>query len=179
MSELVVNKHIESMIFMIRDRKVMVDRDLADLYQVPTKALNQAVRRNPGRFPVDFVFQLTRAEKEELVTSCDRFRSLKHSQNPPYAFTQEGVSMLSSVLKSDRAINVNVQIMRAFSRMQELLATHKELARKLEELEKKYDAQFKIVFDAIRALISPSALANPPPKLPSIPKIKGFTAKAR
>ena len=174
-----ITKQIEDMIFIIRDHKVMLDRDLAELYKVPTKALNQAVRRNPGRFPSDFVFQLTSAEKKELVTNCDRFALLKHSYQPPYAFTQDGVSMLSSVLHSEQAILVNVQIMRAFGRLTALLSSHKELARKLDELEKKYDNQFKAVFDAIRALMGrPDATPAHHEERP-IPKIKGFTARIK
>jgi hypothetical protein len=173
-----VTPQIESLIFVVRGHKVMIDRDLGMLYKVATKALNQAVRRNPGRFPSDFVFQLTTAEKNELVTNCDRFANLKHSRNPPFAFTQDGVSMLSSVLKSNQAVLVNVQIMRAFGRLRELLSTQKELARKLEELEKKYDVQFKVVFDAIRAL-----MGAPKPtgrmRLPPVPKVRGFIARTR
>lgn len=172
-------KDIERRIFWIRDHKVMIDHDLADLYQVKTWAINQAVKRNPGRFPSDFVFRLTDHEKNELITNCDRLLSLKHSPQPPYAFTEQGVSMLSSVLRSERAILVNVQIMRAFVRIRELLATHKELARKLEELEKKYDAQFKVVFDAIRALMDRPVAAPAHADSRPIPKIKGFTARAK
>jgi hypothetical protein len=165
MNHLTLHK-IEQRIFIIRDHKVMVDRDLAELYKVKTWAINQAVKRNPKRFPADFVFQLTPAEKNELITNCDRLSSLKHSPLPPYVFTEQGVSMLSSVLRSERAALVNVQIMRVFTRIRELLATNKELFRKLEELEKKYDAQFRVVFDAIRELME-----KPTPK-PL--RIKGF-----
>ena len=176
MNVLIVDKRIERMIFIIRGHKVMLDHDLAGLYEVPTKALNQAVRRNPGRFPVDFVFPLTPDEKDELVTNCDRFASLKHAHNPPYAFTQEGVAMLSSVLRSERAVRVNVQIMRVFVRLRELLATHKDLAKKLENLERKYDARFKVVFDAIRKLMEKPA-PSPHPKLAPVPVVKGFSHK--
>ena len=136
-------RRIEQRIFIVRGFKVMVDRDLAELYKVRTWAINQAVKRNPGRFPRDFVFQLTHREKNELITNCDRLSSLKHSSLPPYVFTEQGVSMLSSVLRSERAVLVNVQIMRVFVKLRELLATNKELFKKLEELENKYDAQFK------------------------------------
>lgn len=139
----------------------MIDYDLASLYQVTTKALIQAVRRNPGRFPRDFVFQLTGREKLGLVTNCDRLSVLKHSSRPPYAFTEQGVAMLSSVLRSERAVLVNVEIMRVFVRLRELLATHKDLARKLGELEKKYDAKFRVVFDAIRKLMTPPVAHRP------------------
>jgi len=135
----------------------MLDADLAVLYEVPTKALNQAVKRNERRFPPDFMFRLTKKEKGELVTNCDRFERLKHSSALPRAFTEQGVSMLSSVLKSDRAIDVNVEIMRAFVRLRQLMATHTDFARKLTALEQKYDKQFKVVFEAIRALMAPPA----------------------
>lgn len=158
---------IEQQIFLIREHKVMIDYDLSRLYGVSTKALIQAVKRNPLRFPSDFVFQLTAMEKIELVTNRDRFARLKHSSRPPYAFTEQGVSMLSSVLKSDRAALVNVEIMRVFAKIREWLATHKDLERKLEEMEKRYDAKFKVVFDAIRELMKPAR------KLP-IARVKGF-----
>jgi len=148
-------ERIEQAILLIRGQKVMLDADLAVLYEVPTKALNQAVKRNERRFPPDFMFRLTKKEKGELVTNCDRFERLKHSSALPRAFTEQGVSMLSSVLKSDRAIDVNVEIMRAFVRLRQLLATHTDLARKLTALEQKYDDQFRVVFDAIRALMAP------------------------
>ena len=119
--------------------------------------MKQAVRRNIKRFPCDFMFELTKKEKGKLVTNCDRFERLKHSSALSRAFTEQGVSMLSSVLKSDRAIDVNVEIMRAFVRLRQLMATHTDLARKLTALEQKYDKQFKVVFDAIRALMAPPA----------------------
>jgi hypothetical protein len=145
---------IEHAILAIRGQKVLFDRDLAQLYQVSTKVLNQAVKRNCSRFPDDFMFQLTREEAAELVTNCDRFKSLKHSSGLPYAFTEQGVAMLSGVLKSERAVEVNIQIMRAFVRLRRLLASNADLARKLEALEQKYDSQFRVVFDAIRALMA-------------------------
>lgn len=160
---------IESQIFIIRDHKVMVDYDLAKLYGVPTKALIQAVKRNPRRFPPDFVFLLTLEEKTELVTICDRFRSLKHSSRPPYVFTEQGVSMLSSVLKSERAILVNVAIMRAFAKLRALLTTHEELARKIAAMEKTYDKKFKVIFVAIRKLMGKPA--------PRTLLVRGFTTQ--
>jgi len=147
---------IEQAIFLIRRQKVMLDADLAILYGVPTKALNQAVKRNERRFPPDFMFRLTKKEKNELVTNCDRFERLKHSSALPRAFTEQGVAMLSSVLNSERAIDVNIEIMRAFVRLRQMLSAHKDLERKLIALEKKYDEQFKVVFDAIRALMAPT-----------------------
>lgn len=148
-------KAIEQAIFLIRGQRVMVDSDLAELYGVTTKALNQAVKRNEQRFPMDFAFLLTKGEKDQLVTICDRLRRLKHSSALPRAFTEQGVAMLSSVLKSERAVQVNVEIMRAFVRLRQMLAAHKELEHKIALLEKKFDKQFKVVFEALRALMGP------------------------
>jgi hypothetical protein len=134
----------------------MVDSDLAGFYGVSTKTLNQAVKRNPGRFPADFAFRLNQTEMDELVTNCDRFKTLKHSTSPPCVFTEQGVAMLSCVLKSRRAVRVNVAIMRAFVRLREILAVHKDLAIRLEELERKYgehDEKFMVVYKAIRILM--------------------------
>jgi len=152
--EIVPQEIIEGRIFVLRGHKIMLDFDLAALYGVGTKRLNEQVKRNRKRFPPDFMFQLERKEKNELVAKCDRFARIKHSSAMPYAFTENGVAMLSSVLKSERAVEVNIQIMRTFTKIRELLATHADLRRKLEEMEKKYDYQFKAVFDAIRSLIS-------------------------
>ena len=154
MTKSVININtIEQMIFLVRNTKVMIDRDLAELYGVSTKALNQAVKRNRKRFPKDFMFQLSKKEKDELVTNCDRFSTLKHSSTNPYVFTEQGVSMLSSVLNSSKAIEVNIQIMRAFVKIREMILTHKDLSKKISNLEKKYDKQFAMVFQAIRELI--------------------------
>lgn len=155
--EAIPQQVIESNIFIIQGKKVMLDRDLAMLYGVETKALNQAVRRNIVRFPDDFMFQLTKEEAKDLLRS--QIVTLKRGQHfkyLPYAFTENGVAMLSSVLNSERAIAVNIQIMRTFTKIREMLATHKELKQKVEEMEKKYDYQFKVVFDAIKQLIEPS-----------------------
>ncbi len=161
-------ERIEQIILLIRGQKIIIDADLATLYDVATKVLNQAVKRNAKRFPSDFMFQLTPKEKNELVTICDRFQKLKHSSVLPRAFTEQGVAMLSTVLNSDRAIAVNIEIMRAFVRLRQMLLTHAELARKLEVLERKYDAHFKMVFEAIRQLMIP----------PKTPKRKiGFDLK--
>jgi len=133
----------------------MLDRDLAELYGVETRTLNQAAKRNLNRFPDDFMFSLTSEEAVELSRS--QFVTLKRGQNIkylPYAFTENGVAMLSSVLNSERAVEVNIQIMRTFTRLREMLLTHKDLQRKIEDMEKKYDHQFKIVFDAIKQLIT-------------------------
>ncbi len=162
---------IATRILEIRDKKVMLDRDLARLYGVSTKVLNQAVKRNTKRFPEDFMFQLTKSERLELVTICDRFNSMKHSTSEPYVFTEQGVAMLSSVLNSGRAITVNILIMRAFVKLREVMSVHKELAYKLKELEVRiegYDSDIKDIFEAIRQLIG---LPN------EHRKIAGFTPK--
>mgnify|MGYP006292671709 CR=1 FL=1 len=172
---------IERAILLIRRQKVMLDRDLAELYGVETRVLNQAVRRHRDRFPPDFLLSLTREEIRDIsqVVTCP---GLKHAKNvfaftegefanlrcqfgtssqwggrryPPLAFTEQGVAMLSSVLNSEQAVEVNIAIMRAFVRLRELMASHADLARKLEELEERYDEQFRIVFDAIRQLMTP------------------------
>jgi len=148
---------IEKKILLIRSEKVMLDRDLAEPYGVKVRVLNQAVKRNIARFPEDFMFQLSKEEDDSLRS---QFVILKkgrgeHRKYLPYAFTEQGVAMLSSVLNSERAVEVNIQIMRTFVKLRELIATHKDLARKLNDMEKKYDAQFKVVFDAIRQLMIP------------------------
>lgn len=155
MKEIIPQEVVESKILFIRDKKVMLDRDLAMLYGVETRTLNQAVKRNIKRFPPDFMFQLTAEEMKnwtsQIVISNHEKMGIRRR---PYAFTENGVAMLSSVLNSERAITVNIQIMRTFTRIRELLANHKELARRFDELEKRYDSQFKIVFTAIRQLMS-------------------------
>lgn len=166
LKSLIPDTLIESRIFYVRGKKVMVDADLAVLYGVPTKRLNEQVQRNKDRFPDDFTFRLTEAEKNELVAFCDRFKGLKHSTLPPWAFTEQGVAMLSSVLKSEKAVQVNIQIMRTFTKIRELAASNELIRQKIEELEKKYDkheAQFKVVFEAIRQLLEPPPA---PPKRP-------------
>lgn len=154
---------IERKIFLIRGRKVMLDRDLAALYQVKPIALRQAVKRNRNRFPPDFVVQLSQAEAEMLVSQnvIPSRRSLGGFL--PYAFTEQGVAMLSSVLHSNRAAIVNVAIMRTFVRLRQILATHKDLAARLAAMEKKYDHRFKAVFDILKQLMEPS------PELPKDP----------
>ena len=150
---LVEEDAITEQIYLIRGRKVMLDTDLAKLYEVKTFRLNEAVKRNVRRFPEDFMFQLTEDEKAEVIANCDHLRNLKFSPHLPYAFTEQGVAMLSSVLNSERAIQVNIQIMRAFTKIREMLQTHKELWRKIEEMEKKYDQQFRVVFKALKELL--------------------------
>ena len=162
MANLIPIEVIEQRITLIRGEKVMIDRDLAELYGVQTKALNQAVRRNKDRFPENFRFQLTKSERDEVVTNCDHLADLRFSYQMPYVFTEQGVAMLSSVLKSKRAIQVNIQIMNTFVILRRMLADNKALSLRLDELERKYNAQFKVVFDALRKLIAPPD----PPKRP-------------
>lgn len=157
---------IEESIFMIRGQKVIVDRDLARLYGVETKYLNRQVRRNIERFPKEFMFQLSIEEKNELVTNCHRFKSLKHSSALPYVFTEHGVAMMASVLNSDRAVKVSVYIIKVFVKLRQLLSTYKELAAQLKELERKvgsHDQQIAVLFEAIRKLMAP------PPEKPKRP----------
>jgi len=174
-TNLVPSDLIEKKIFLLRSQKVMLSIHLADLYQVEPKVLTQAVKRNIERFPRDFMFQLTWDEvsrlKSQFVTSNvisdkvsrSQFVTLKRGLNikyPPYALTEQGVAMLSSVLRSKRAIQVNIEIMRAFVKLRKILSSHVELARKLEALEKKYDSHFKVVFEAIRQLMASKESPN-------------------
>jgi len=153
---LVPAERIERSILLIRGHKVMLDSDLAELFGVTTKRLNEQVRRNLSRFPEDFMFQLTESETDLLRSQFATSKKGRGGRRyQPYAFTEQGVAMLSSVLNSERAIKVNIEIMRAFVRLRRMLASHADLARKLEALEKKYDAQFKVVFEAIRELMKP------------------------
>lgn len=161
---------IERRIYLIRGHKVMLDSDLAELYQVETKALNRAVKRNQDRFPEDFMFRVGPEEAKGLrfhFGTSNEAESLKSQivtsktgrggrRYLPYAFTEQGVAMLSSVLNSKRAVQVNIAIMRTFVRLRQILATHKDLAAKLEAMEKKYDKQFKVVFDILRQLMEPA-----------------------
>ncbi len=162
---------IERKIYLLRGQKVMLDSDLAELYGVETKALNRAVKRNGTRFPADFMFQLTAAEAESLRcqfgTSNDSRGGRRYL---PYVFTEQGVAMLSSVLNSERAIQVNIAIMRAFVKLRELLATNQELAEKLAVLEQRYDAQLQLVFQALNLLMSPA------PETPPVNRRIGFRA---
>ena len=144
-------------ILLIRAKKIMLDTNLAELYNVPTKALNQAVRRNIERFPADFMFQLTKQEKQEVVTNCDHLVKLKFSPTLPYAFTEHGALMLGNVLKSDRAIEISLLVVRTFVQLREILATHKDLATKLEALERKivsHDQAIAGLIDAIHQMMT-------------------------
>ena len=156
MNSVVPAEQIERKIYRIRGHKVMLDSDLAELYGVKTKVLLQAVKRNIQRFPLDFMFQLNNQEvmslRSQIVTSKSGRGGRRYQ---PYVFTEQGIAMLSSVLNSERAIEVNIHIMRAFVKLREMIASHKDLAKRLDELEKEYDAQFKVVFDAIRQLMTP------------------------
>lgn len=153
MNEIVPTREITSQIFFIRGVKVMLDFHLASLYEVETRALKQQVRRNLSRFPNDFMFQLNETEWKELITNCDKLGANKFSPTTPFAFTEQGVAMLSGILHNERAINVNITIMRAFVKMREYLDENKDLKMKLDAIESKYDQQFKIVFDALRQLL--------------------------
>jgi hypothetical protein len=146
-------ERIEQQILLIRGDKVMLDEDLAKLYGVPTRQLNEAVHRNLDRFPDDFMFQLSAEEYESLRSQIATSKGRGGRRYRPYAFTEQGVAMLSSVLKSRRAVQVNVQIMRTFVRLRQLLSSNAALAKRLNELEKRYDANFRAVFDAIRDLM--------------------------
>ncbi|HAS00037.1 MAG: KilA-N, DNA-binding domain protein [Candidatus Moranbacteria bacterium GW2011_GWC2_37_73] len=150
---LVPQEIIENRILLLRGKKVMIDSDLATLYGVSTKSLKQSVKRNTKRFPEDFMFELNKEEKEEVVTNCDHLKHLKYSPYKPSVFTEQGVAMLSSVLKSEKAIQVNIQIMRTFTKIKEMIISNKELRRKMEEMENKYDEKFVVVFKVIAKLI--------------------------
>jgi len=151
---LIPNQLLESKILFIRDKKVMLDEELAKLYGVETKQLNRAVKRNLERFPEDFMFQLNQKETHNLRCQIGTSSLYGGRRYIPFVFTEHGILMLSSVLKSKRAIQVNIQIMRTFNRLREIILTHKDLKTKIEKLEKKYNYQFKIVFDAIKELIT-------------------------
>ena len=157
MRSLIPTETIEKKILLIRGQKVMLDRDLAKLYGVTTKRLNEQVKRNKSRFPEDFMFQLTREEKAGVVANCDHLRQLKFSPVRPFAFTEHGAIMVASVLNTQRAVDVSIYVVRAFVRLRELLSTHKELARKLTELEKRVsvqDSSIRTIVEAIRQLMT-------------------------
>ena len=152
---LVPIERIERSIILVRGEKVMLDSELAEIYGVETKALNRAVKRNASRFPVDFMFQLTAEEAANLRCQIGTSSSYGGRRYLPYAFTEHGALMLANVLNSERAAQTSVMVVRAFVKLRQMLASNAELARKLAAMEKKYDAQFKVVFDAIRQLMSP------------------------
>lgn len=154
-SSLIPAERIERRILLMRDQKVMLSTDLAKLYEVAPKVLIQAVKRNQARFPEDFMFQLTIEEYANLKSQSVTSSWGGARRTTPYAFTEQGVAMLSSVLRSTRAVQVNIAIMRAFVKLREILASHRALARRLNEMESRYDKRFKAVFDAIRELMRP------------------------
>ena len=158
MQALIPQETIEQKIFLIRGHKVMLDRDLAELYDVPTKQLNRQVRRNQDRFPEEFMLQLTHGERDELVSNWHRLETMKHSSVLPYVFTEHGVAMLASVLNSKRAVKISILIVKTFVKLRQLISTHKELAFRLDELERKFekhDQEIHNIFEAIRQLLEP------------------------
>ena len=145
---------IQTKIYEVRGQKVMLDFDLAELYETETRTLKQSVKRNMNRFPTDFMFQLTKIEWQEVITICDNLpKSIKYSPVAPYAFTEQGVAMLSGILNSDKAIDVNIAIMRAFIALKQFALTNTELNNKIKELENTYNKQFKDVYEAINYLL--------------------------
>jgi len=157
--ELVMNKIIN-----VRGIKVMIDKDIAELYGVTTKRLNEQVKRNKKRFPPDFMFQLTEKEKEYVVANCDHLKNLKFSPNLPFAFTEHGAVMLASVLNSGRAIEVNIQIVRVFTKMRELLLVHKDILLQLDKIERKltqHDEDIALIFQYLKKLLSPPETVRP------------------
>lgn len=154
MKDLITNEgSIARQIYIIRSERVMLDFDLALLYGVETRVLKQQVRRNIQRFPSDFMFQLTKEEWKELITICDKLNRYKYSPSLPFAFTEQGIAMLSGVLKGDRAIQVNIAIMRIFVHMRKLVSAYADLEKKIEKLENNYDEKFSIVFNVLKQLI--------------------------
>jgi phage regulator Rha-like protein len=164
MTEIIPVEAITDKIFDIRGQRIMVDADLAKLYGVATKVLNQAVKRNRGRFPEDFMFQLTKEERNELVTICDRLTNLKHSSAMPYVFTENGVAMLSSVLNSEKAIQINLQIIRAFVRLRNMLLENDALRYAIEGLEKrmsKNERDIQLALTVIQQVLMPKKYPKP------------------
>ncbi len=161
---LVPVEKIQNTILLIRDENVMIDSDLAEIYGVSTKKLNQAVKRNPERFPAEFMFRLNRKEKNEVVTNCDHLRKLRFSPHLPYVFTEHGAVMVANVLNSPVAVRASLQVVRAFVSFREIVSTHKELAAKLQLLENKFDKhdeEIKVLFEAIHQLMSPPKSKQP------------------
>ena len=160
-----VSEKIDRAILIIRGRKVMIDNDLAEIFGVKTYRLNEQVKRNRDRFPDDFMFQLTGEEKQEVIANCDHLEKIKFSRTNPYAFTEHGTIMLVNVLNTPSAIETSVLIVRAFVKLRELLSTHKELERKILDLESKYDKQFELIFKAIRELMRRDQLDKNRPRI--------------
>ena len=160
MDEMIVQGEISSRIFTLRGEQVMIDRDLAELYNVVTKRLNEQVKRNRERFPSDFMFQLNEKEKNELVAKCDRFKTLKHAITNPYAFTEQGIYMLASVLKSDTAVSVNIAIIRTFKKLREFSRHYNALAKQIIEVERKSNKQYKELRKALDELVESSKFVD-------------------
>ena len=156
---------IDRSILVIRGYRIMLDRDLADIYGVKTSRLNEQVKRNIDRFPEDFMFQLTDQEKEDVIANCDHLDKLKFSRTNPYAFTEHGTIMLASVLNTTTAIETSVLIVRAFVKLRELLSTHKDLEKKILELESKYDEKFHLIFNAIKELMQQKSIDENRPRI--------------
>ena len=154
-------ERIQQCILLLRGEKVMLDRDLAELYGVETRVLNQAVKRNIERFPADFMFKLDKSEVEKVITNCDNLRDLKFLPSTPYAFTEQGIAMLSSVLRSKQAVEVNIAIMRTFVQLRRILADNALLRKKIESMEQKYDEQFQQVFAVLKAMIAEDEKTKP------------------
>lgn len=162
---IIPGEKIDRAILLIRGHKVMLDTDLAEIYGVKTSRLNEQVKRNSDRFPEDFMFQLTDQEKEEVIANCDHLVKIKFSRTNPYAFTEHGTIMLASILNTPVAIQTSVLIVRAFVKLREILSTDKELARKLSDLEVKYDKQFKAVFQVLRELMQKETAIKERPRI--------------
>ena len=160
MDELIVQGEISSKILTLRGQQVMIDSDLATLYSVTTKRLNEQVKRNIARFPSDFMFQLNENEKNELVAKCDRFNTMKHSTVNPYVFTEQGIYMLASVLKSPKAVEVNISIIRTFKKLREFSKHYNTLAKQIMAVERKSDKQYKELKKALDELIASSEVAE-------------------
>jgi hypothetical protein len=166
MNNIIAEETITHKILLIRGQRVMMDADLAELYGVSTRALNQAVKRNIFRFPPDFMFKLTEEEKSEVVTICDNLHKIRFFRGLPHVFTEHGAVMLASVLNSERAVEMSLAVIRVFVKLREMLSAHKELAVKIRELEGKterHDEDIRAIFDAIRELMAP------PPEPPNRP----------
>lgn len=161
-NEIIPVEFIEEIILLIREHRVIIDRDLAALYGVTTKAFNQAVKRNEKKFPKDFRFQLNKDEKNELVTNCDRFKALKHSSSMPYAFTEHGALMAANILNSERASAVSVYVIRAFVRLRQMIVGNHELCKKLGEMERRLDNHEEHIAGLLKAI--DYLLAEPEPK---------------
>jgi hypothetical protein len=160
-----ITEQINRAILIIRGKKVMIDSDLAELFGVKTFRLNEQVKRNIHRFPEDFMFQLTAEEKQEVIANCDHLEKLKFSRTNPYVFTEHGTIMLANVLNTPIAVETSILIVRAFIKLRELLSTHKELERKILNLESKYDKQFELIFKAIRELMHQEQLDKNRPRI--------------